>query len=69
MKIILLAFIISPFTLTNVPIVVLIVMFGFAATSTWLYVALQDAYLVYQARKNTTEEEAEILRQEVDAKI
>ena len=69
MKIILLSFIISPLILTNVPIIVLIIMFGFAATSMWLYVAVQDAYFVYNTRKNTSMEEQEILRDEIDAKI
>lgn len=68
-KIILLAFIICPLFLTNVPIIVLIIMFGFAATSMWLYVLVQDAYFVYKTRQNTSMEEQEILRDEIDAKI
>jgi len=68
-KIVALSFIICPLFLTNVPIIVLIIMFGFATTSMWLYVALKDAYFVYKTRENTTMEEEEILRSEIDAKI
>lgn len=69
MKIILLSFIICPLYLTNVPIVVLIIMFGFAATSMWFYVVVQDAYFIHRTRQNTSLEEEAILRDEIDAKI